>query len=391
MLHHVALRETDIRDLQNALAELGLSSLGRAESPVISTLDAVLQILRHWRGVDRVWHEPVLATVNFAGGSRLLEAHTGALLGPPPHSRRVRIMVTMATDAADDYLLVRDLLKHGMNCMRINCAHDNPETWAKMIGHLARARRDLAMPCRVLMDLGGPKLRTGAIGAGPAVASWHPHRNVIGEVVAPARIALYPDDASLPTTEAADVALPVPERWLSALRVGDRIELADARGRSRTLRVTGSSGNWRWAEGIRNGYVIPGTILRHVGASTKGEARVGSLQRLAGELTLHAGDSLMLTREETPGHGPILDDDGHVTSPASVSCTLPEVFGQVKPGERIWFDDGKIAGMIREVAADWIRVEIIHAKPKGTKLASDKGINLPDSDLDLAALTARDL
>jgi pyruvate kinase len=39
-------------------------------------------------------------------------------------------MVTMPTEAGDDYTLVQDLLKHGMDCMRINCAHDNAATWA---------------------------------------------------------------------------------------------------------------------------------------------------------------------------------------------------------------------------------------------------------------------
>jgi pyruvate kinase len=37
-------------------------------------------------------------------------------------------MVTMSTEAGTDYGLVRDLLLNGMDCMRINCAHDNPET-----------------------------------------------------------------------------------------------------------------------------------------------------------------------------------------------------------------------------------------------------------------------
>jgi pyruvate kinase len=31
----------------------------------------------------------------------------------------------MPSEAATDHELVRDLLARGMNCMRINCAHDN--------------------------------------------------------------------------------------------------------------------------------------------------------------------------------------------------------------------------------------------------------------------------
>ena len=42
-------------------------------------------------------------------------------------------MVTMATEAATDYELVRELVQSGMDCMRINCAHDNPDLWLGMI------------------------------------------------------------------------------------------------------------------------------------------------------------------------------------------------------------------------------------------------------------------
>jgi len=76
---------------------------------------------------------------------------------------------------------------------------------------------------------------------------------------------------------------------------------------------------------------------------------------------------------------------------AHVPCTLPEVFGQVKPGERIWFDDGKIGGVIRRVRNDHLEVEVVQCGPKGSTLRSDKGINVPDSDLRLPALTPKDV
>ena len=70
------------------------------------------------------------------------------------------------------------------------------------------------------------------------------------------------------------------------------------------------------------------------------------------------------------------------TPAATIGCTLPEVFAQVRPGERIWFDDGRIGGVVRRVPAeDGCDVEITDAREGGDKLAADKGINLPDSDL----------
>ena len=46
------------------------------------------------------------------------------LLGPARRGRPTRIMVTMPTEAVTDPDLVREMLVAGMDCMRINCAHD---------------------------------------------------------------------------------------------------------------------------------------------------------------------------------------------------------------------------------------------------------------------------
>ena len=132
-------------------------------------------------------------------------------------------MVTMPSEAASDYLLVRELVAAGMDCMRINCAHDGVAEWERMIENLRRARRELGKKCRVLMDIGGPKLRTG------------------------------PVDEGTPAT---------------------------------------------------------------------------------------------------------FDRKGKVVKPAAIGCTLPEVFSDVRAGDRIWFDDGKIAGIVRGATFDWLKVEI---------------------------------
>jgi pyruvate kinase len=76
-------------------------------------------------------------------------------------------MVTMPSEAAADYNVVRDLVAGGMDCMRINCSYDGPQAWAEMADHLKRANRGLAKSCRLSMDLVGPKLRVGPLEAGP--------------------------------------------------------------------------------------------------------------------------------------------------------------------------------------------------------------------------------
>ena len=61
------------------------------------------------------------------------------------------------------------------------------------------------------------------------------------------------------------------------------------------------------------------------------------------------------------------------------------------PGQRVWFDDGKIGGFVDRVDADQIWTTVTDVRPGGANLKAGKGINLPDSDLPLSALTAKDI
>jgi len=66
------------------------------------------------------------------------------------------------------------------------------------------------------------------------------------------------------------------------------------------------------------------------------------------------------------------------------------VIASVKAGEAVWFDDGKIGGVVVRADSLELLIEITQAKEGGSRLASDKGINFPQSDLRLEALTAKD-
>jgi pyruvate kinase len=269
-------------------------------------VEAVLNVLHRLVGRAEEIPPADSAEVGFADGKALLDRNTRALLGPQPASRGVRIMVTMPGEAAHDYHLVRELLASGMDLMRINCARDDADTWLRMIGHLERARQELDRDCRILMDLAGPKLRTGPIEAGPQVIKWRPHRSGLTS------------------------------------RLFNR-------------------------------------------------AKVAKLSTKAQSITLKPGDTLVLTRTLQPGRPATYDDHGRLLSPATIGVTLPEVFSDVRAGEAVWLDDGKIGGIIRARDEARIEVEITHARPTGEKLKADKGINLPDSYLHLPALTAKDI
>jgi len=394
LLHYLALRRRDLRPLQMRLASLGLSSLGRAEPHVLATVDEVLGVLRHLMQRSAQPAPQETPDIDFIRGERLLAEHTDALFGPATPGREVRIMVTMPSEAADDALLVHKLLRQGMDCMRINCAHDDAAAWARMIEHLRQAEQSLGRSCRVVMDLAGPKLRTGPLEPGPAVVRIRPSRDAFGRVRAPARIWLSAEESLRPPPSPASVCLPVPASWLAQLRMGERVKFMDARDARRAFRIVDVTEHGCWAEATRTAYIVPGTILRHErGAGEPGEreCRIGALPPGENVITLHRGDLLILTRDLKPGRPASHDSVGNVLTPAVIGCTLPEVFDDARAGESIWFDDGKIGGVIEKIETSRVRVRITQDYVEAMKLRADKGINLPDSNLRLAALTAKDI
>ncbi len=401
LLHYVALRRHDVRALQDQLTALGLSSLGRTESNVLAGVRAVMTILASLRHGEPVWPQQIGVpedSSQCSEGRDLLEKNTELLLGPTPEGRKVRIMVTMPSEAATNYELVRDLVINGMNCMRINCAHDGPEAWSGMIRNLRRAEQETGKPCKIEMDVAGPKLRTGPIEPGPAVVKVCPSRDAFGRLEKAARIWLTPAVHFQKPPFSSDACIPVSGRWLATLEPGDEIQFIDTRGAKRSMTITEAAGDSRCAEAHRTAYFAPGVMLTAVYKDVdKNEcghpspARVGHFPSKPQTVLLRPGDTLILTRSLDPGHPARFNEDHELVSPARIGVTLPEFFDSVQPGQPIWFDDGKIGGIISQVGPDEVAVEIKHAKAEGEKLGAEKGINLPETDLKSASLTAEDL
>lgn len=162
LAHYLALRELDLRSLQKPLVGLGLTGLGRSESRVLPTLDAVIANLQMLSGEDAATHQrPDAGT--FWAGERMLTAAADALFGAPADGRITRILVTMSPKAAKSLDHVRSLVVAGMDAARINCAHDGPHVWKKMIANIAQAAGEHGRQCPILMDLQGPKIRTRTV------------------------------------------------------------------------------------------------------------------------------------------------------------------------------------------------------------------------------------
>lgn len=217
LAHYLCLRHHDLRAMQRQLMWHGLSSLGRLESRVLPTLDAVLAALAALTGRPCPAPPPGEAAF-FAGETRLAEA-TDVLFGPPPAHRRNRIMVTLSTEAAGDQGFVTDLVRRGMDVARINCAHDDPIAWRAMAAHVRAAGEALGRRPTVLMDIAGPKIRTEKVAeaaARPKLQAGDAFRLVAAGEPAPA--------ADVPYVAAVSLA-----EMVNRLAVGDRFLYDDSK------------------------------------------------------------------------------------------------------------------------------------------------------------------
>lgn len=383
LAHYLAVRQHDLRPLQLQLSRMGLSSLGRMEGRVESTLMILERLLS--RLIDGGHEVTFETTSDPAASTAILEARSRDILGPEPSKRHVRIMVTLPSEAATDGSLCADLIQLGMNEARINCSHDCPTQWEQMARNIRSESSKLGLPCVIVCDLPGPKLRIGALRPGPAVLKWKPKRDAWGRVEHPARIALVRDTSSwLPL---GDVQATVPVRGqLDALaRPGDVLTLTDIRGKKRTLQVIGVEEGVTFAQAERTTYVTEGVVLALVREREPiATVTLGELPAIAGSMVVAPGDHVKIKLGDIAGE---VTETGEVV----VGLGLPEVFAAVAVGHRVLIDDGKIEGKIVSKAADEFVVCVSRAGSGTAKLSSDKGINLPDAELELPTLFARDL
>ena len=178
------------------------------------------------------------------------------------------------------------------------------------------------------------------------------------------------------------------KKWLEKLKQGNEIHFTDTRDKARTFFVKSIEGNRAIAICKDTSYINTGTTLTVI--QSQDNCEVKELPALEQALFLKVGDTLKITKGNATGKPAQYDSSGSIIEPAFISCTSEEVFNDIKTGERIMFDDGKISGVVQSRNDNGIHVEITHAKSAGSSLKADKGINLPETNLQISGLTKKD-
>jgi pyruvate kinase len=374
LVHYVALRQEDLRKLQLGLWRLGLSSLGRLEGHVLEALELVRARL------DDILRRPLAerlpeARPTWDEAEQLLHAHTRALLGPRPEHRHVSIMVTSPSASEVDEAWVEEILSAGANVLRINGAHEDSAAWKHIARTARRVSERLGRSLLVVIDLPGPKLRTVSLGEGPQVVRFQPTRDELGRATEACRVVLHAEGPAR-----AD-GLTVPRAALDAFEVGDRIAFRDARDKKRELKVSEATRTTRTALAWETAYITPSTemTLRR-GDTVITRFTPADIAVRPHRITLAVGERFALVRPDaSPPAG----------MPA-IGCTLEAALSSVSKGQRVFFDDGHLETIVERVEPTHAVLRVEHATGGVFRLAGEKGINLPDTEIDVPLLDEDD-
>ena len=402
LLCYLALREHDLSDFQLRLSTQGLSSLAMLEGHVLTSIEKVLKYF----GIKPI--DTSLCKLDSKASASMLSKRRELLFGPPRKERRTHIMVTLDSSDIFQYELIEQLLENGLDIVRINCAHNSKREWRLLVETIHRAEelliergKRLGRRCMILMDLSGPKIRTG-----PMELKVRPLKISVPEDVHSRALRLAEGflDSEASHTQLFDPggAQPVfviaiskiDYGGLGSLDIGQKITFKDARDeRISTITVLERISPARVRIGLeQTAYIKEDTKLECQINDVDDKDRnkcsftVGPIKAQPIEIKVEAGNALRLYRDNTK-----LGHNGSEDRPAGISCTHPDILSQVKVGHRVFIDDGKIEAIVRLSHEDYLELEIISPKGMTAEIKSNKGMNFPDSAISIPALTAEDI
>lgn len=373
LAHYIGLRKQDVRQLQLDLAGLGLSSLGRSEGHVCDTLLR----LGGWLNLPDSGGRGHTGTdeLDTNKAEVILHENTRALFGPRPVDRHVYVMVTAPEAEEVTREWADKVLRAGANILRINAAHESPEAWGRIVD-VVRARAAALGKCvKVFLDLPGPKLRAEIRRTQAAVLHFPRRKDRQGKTIGPISVWVVPRFLERPQ-------VPIPREWFGRLRAGDRLRIQDAGGRKRELVIRQASAEGARAECDRSLFITPGLAIEwRRGYRLLGRGRISAIPREPCDVLLNCDDRFILKeigQAKRAGRMPVL------------LCPEPGVLKQVKRGERVVLDDGRIVAVVESTGAEGTVCRVTAASKSPARLRSAKGLAFPDSHVSLSALGFQD-
>ena len=332
----------------------------------------------------------------FIHGQQLLDQHKMELFGSFHEHSNAHVMVTLGAESCWNYDLVNALLKKGMTCARINCAHDNSAVWQGIIKNIRRAEIEIGRPCRILIDLAGHKIRTGNVSLEPPIYHIKAKKDRTGKTIAAGYLVLTIDSKDSSTNNSL-FRISIPKELHKKLAPGMFLGFIDSQEKQRYLKIEKALSSTDWLVSCdKSAYLVSACNLRLLTDEKKDNKkeiayRLGKFDGEPVDIRLAKDELLLLTEEHFLGKPAEYSASGVLVRPAHIGCTLSKAISKLKVGQPVWIDDGKLGAVVEKVTDQGALLRITVAKQGGVRIQKDKGINFPETDLDLPPLSKKDM
>ena len=111
--------------------------------------------------------------------------------------------------------------------------------------------------------------------------------------------------------------------------------------------------------------------------------------KVKSSISVRVGEHLILTKRKTFGKASKFGSSNEQLEKAEVGVLLPEIIDDAQIGDVVLFDDGMIKSTV--ISKNGEDLELVITACYKSKLSAHKGINLPDTKLNLPALTEKDI
>ncbi|GMQ23343.1 pyruvate kinase [Algoriphagus sp. oki45] len=220
LINYLILRRMDIQQLQADLHAEGLSSLASCESHVLRQIQVTLARLG-----EKSEH---LDSCTIEYGAEKIKQNSERLFGLHHAEWPSSVMVTFDRSFLEEKKYIEKLLQNGMGVARINCAHDDFDTWSRMVKEIQKACKKTGLSCAIHFDLAGPKIRTVLLRKGKEEGK--------AEIKVGGRVWLSNSGNGFSSKDL--VVSPNEPELVESLKVGERVYFDDGLIRARVDRVS---------------------------------------------------------------------------------------------------------------------------------------------------------
>lgn len=376
MYHYLKFRSIDSTLLQERLIKLGLSSLGRSHPHLLDSINQIIIVLAK---LKRLHYKKNTPKLDYDKAYKILQNKL-KIFGDVEEENYVelktKIMITLPANAVYDENLIPLFYQSGADVFRINTAHDNLYAWEKMAGEIRSLEMQNMRKPKIYVDLAGPKIRTGRI-----------HK-----VTEALKIGTKKDDykvrlAVVGTHKEIDEVptIHVETHFVESCQKGNIIKFQDMNDKKAELNVIEKTQEAVICTVRNKAFVDEGVFFK-----VKGEqifTSVKKLPEITQEIRLFCGDIVKIGAKVDYSY---LNESVEPKYKAYINCSNQELVQYVQVADRVFIDDGKIELKVVDVTLEELLCEVVRAKTNGTPLKEQKGINFPDTDIKLDALTAED-